>query len=217
MRFALKQHSVLPGFGISLGYTLLYLSLIVLVPLAGLLISDVVLSQMHGGTYATYFGSTSFWLVYGCIALSSVLGFGLRGKVSSLRVLGFSLAGSVLFVAPLAAWASAALNPFKAPRPLVALAGALNRYDDIRIACWEAGHLPSLNFYVQRDVALLGDDTIHAVHNPLHRFTGAIHVYGGDFFTQPRSEFDPITLAEQPYDVARTLELFRTANATLEG
>ena len=36
MRFALKQHSVLPGFGLTLGYTLLYLSLIVLIPLAAL-------------------------------------------------------------------------------------------------------------------------------------------------------------------------------------
>jgi sulfate transport system permease protein len=34
MRFALKQHSVLPGFNLTLGYTLLYLSLIVVIPLA---------------------------------------------------------------------------------------------------------------------------------------------------------------------------------------
>jgi sulfate transport system permease protein len=36
MRLALKQHSVLPGFGLTLGYTLVYLSLIVLVPLSAL-------------------------------------------------------------------------------------------------------------------------------------------------------------------------------------
>jgi predicted metal-dependent enzyme (double-stranded beta helix superfamily) len=65
----------------------------------------------------------------------------------------------------------------------------------------------------ERDVVLLGDDTIHAVVNPRRQFTGAIHVYGGDFFTQPRSEFDPDTLAEQPYDVGRTLALFEAANA----
>jgi predicted metal-dependent enzyme (double-stranded beta helix superfamily) len=64
----------------------------------------------------------------------------------------------------------------------------------------------------ERDVALLGDDTIHAVANPRRTYTGAIHVYGGDFFTQARSEFDPVTLAETPYDVARTLELFEAAN-----
>jgi len=36
MRLVLKQHSVLPGFGLTLGYTLLYLSLIVLIPLGAL-------------------------------------------------------------------------------------------------------------------------------------------------------------------------------------
>jgi predicted metal-dependent enzyme (double-stranded beta helix superfamily) len=58
------------------------------------------------------------------------------------------------------------------------------------------------------DVVLLGDDAIHAVVNPLQQHTGAIHVYGGDFFTQPRSEFDPETLEEGPYRVERTLALF---------
>lgn len=33
----LKQHSVLPGFGLTLGFTVLYLSLVVLIPLAALL------------------------------------------------------------------------------------------------------------------------------------------------------------------------------------
>jgi sulfate transport system permease protein len=35
-RFRFKQHSVLPGFGLSLGFTVFYLSLIVLLPLAAL-------------------------------------------------------------------------------------------------------------------------------------------------------------------------------------
>jgi predicted metal-dependent enzyme (double-stranded beta helix superfamily) len=60
----------------------------------------------------------------------------------------------------------------------------------------------------EREVALLGDDTIHAVVNPGSGYTGAIHIYGGDFFSEPRSEFDPETLEEQPYDVARTMALF---------
>ena len=65
----------------------------------------------------------------------------------------------------------------------------------------------------ERDVALLGDDTIHAVTNPRRTYTGAIHIYGGDFFTQPRSEFDPETLEERPYDVERALAMFEAANA----
>jgi predicted metal-dependent enzyme (double-stranded beta helix superfamily) len=64
----------------------------------------------------------------------------------------------------------------------------------------------------ERDTVLLGDDAIHAVTNPLPRHTAAIHVYGGNFFTQPRSEFDETTLEEHPYDVTRTIKLFEEAN-----
>jgi sulfate/thiosulfate transport system permease protein len=37
MRLKFKHHSVLPGFGLTMGYSLLYLSLIVLIPLSALL------------------------------------------------------------------------------------------------------------------------------------------------------------------------------------
>ena len=50
-------------------------------------------------------------------------------------------------------------------------------------------------------VLLLGDDVIHSVHNPARRsYTGAIHVYGGDFVATPRSSWDAAALREQPYD-----------------
>lgn len=66
------------------------------------------------------------------------------------------------------------------------------------------------------DVALLGDDTIHAVHNPLRRYTGAIHVYGGDITSQPgRSEWDTETMAQTPYDFDRARQHFANANAAL--
>jgi predicted metal-dependent enzyme (double-stranded beta helix superfamily) len=65
-----------------------------------------------------------------------------------------------------------------------------------------------------RDVVLLGDATIHSVANPRsHEFTGAIHVYNGDFFTQPRSQWDPETLVESPYDMTATNAAFEAANA----
>lgn len=44
MRLALKQPSVLPGFGLTLGYALLYLSLIVLLPLLALVLKTASLS-----------------------------------------------------------------------------------------------------------------------------------------------------------------------------
>jgi predicted metal-dependent enzyme (double-stranded beta helix superfamily) len=64
------------------------------------------------------------------------------------------------------------------------------------------------------DVALLGDDTIHAVHNPRRSFTGAVHVYGGDLTTRTgRSEWDDETGVEVPYDFERTRAYFDAANA----
>lgn len=65
----------------------------------------------------------------------------------------------------------------------------------------------------EREVEPLGRDIIHTVTNPLPRLTGAIHVYGGDFFATPRSEWDPETLLEGPYDVEKNMRLFAEANA----
>jgi predicted metal-dependent enzyme (double-stranded beta helix superfamily) len=63
------------------------------------------------------------------------------------------------------------------------------------------------------DVCLLGDDVIHAVENPTREFAGAIHVYGGDFFNEPRSEWSAVPYMEEPFDVARLLAHFEAANA----
>ena len=62
------------------------------------------------------------------------------------------------------------------------------------------------------DAVLLGAQTVHAVTNPLGRFTGALQIYGGDFFRVPRSEFDPDTLEERPFDVERAKGVFLEAN-----
>ncbi len=63
-----------------------------------------------------------------------------------------------------------------------------------------------------REVAPLGPDIIHSVTNPLDRLTGAIHVYGGDFFQIERSEWDPEDLTEKPYDLEKNVGLFKKAN-----
>jgi 4-amino-4-deoxy-L-arabinose transferase-like glycosyltransferase len=62
-------------------------------------------------------------------------------------------AAAVLLIAPLAAWGVAALDRYKAPRALVAEAGALRRTEEIRVGCYDLQHLPSLTFYCQRTVA----------------------------------------------------------------
>ena len=63
-----------------------------------------------------------------------------------------------------------------------------------------------------RDAEPLGRDIIHTVTNPLPRLTGAIHVYGGDFYAVTRSEWDPETLTERRYDIERNRRLFEDAN-----
>lgn len=58
------------------------------------------------------------------------------------------------------------------------------------------------------DAMPLGRDIIHSVTNPIPKLTGAIHVYGGDFFEAERSEWDAENLSEQPYDMSRVRALF---------
>ncbi len=81
----------------------------VIAPLAAMFVSDLVLGLVHGGIYFEHFINAHFLAVYACIALSAVLGFGLRGRVRSMRVLGYSLAGSLLFflLTNLAVWLTA--------------------------------------------------------------------------------------------------------------
>jgi predicted metal-dependent enzyme (double-stranded beta helix superfamily) len=64
----------------------------------------------------------------------------------------------------------------------------------------------------QSEVIALGVDAIHSVKNPERIFTGAIHVYGGDFVNQPRSQWDPDTLIEKPYEINQIRAEFARAN-----
>src|SRR5262249_24309542 len=59
----------------------------------------------------------------------------------------------------------------------------------------------------------LGRDIVHSVTNPLPRITGALQVYGGDFFGAARSEWDPETLLERPFALERARRLCAEANA----
>ena len=63
------------------------------------------------------------------------------------------------------------------------------------------------------DVLVLGDDIIHSVANSRRDFAVALHVYGGDFFSGARSEWDFDTYEERPRDLEGTRRLFDAANA----
>lgn len=65
------------------------------------------------------------------------------------------------------------------------------------------------------DSARLPADAIHSVTNPLLRFTGGIHIYGGDFFDTTRSQWDPETLAEEPSDGDAIRMMFQRENERL--
>ena len=64
------------------------------------------------------------------------------------------------------------------------------------------------------DVTPLGPHIIHSVNNPIPRNSGAIHIYGGDFFhVENRSEWNPEDLTEHEYNaenVKNVLERFST-------
>lgn len=62
------------------------------------------------------------------------------------------------------------------------------------------------------EIATLGPDIIHSVINPIPRLTGAVHIYGGDFFAPGRSQWDADSLCEEPYDVAMVMRLFEESN-----
>lgn len=88
-------------------------SLALAVPLLAMFASDLLLGVIGGGIYWSYVASLSFWSVYAAIALCTLLGFPLRGRAGGARVLGASLAGSVLFfvVTNFFAWYGSAMYP----------------------------------------------------------------------------------------------------------
>jgi predicted metal-dependent enzyme (double-stranded beta helix superfamily) len=62
------------------------------------------------------------------------------------------------------------------------------------------------------DVVSLPLDVVHSVANPIAQLTGAIHIYGGDFFATPRSEWDPGSLEQRDWSIERALSLFTESN-----
>ncbi len=56
------------------------------------------------------------------------------------------------------------------------------------------------------DTLVMGDDTIHAVRNPVgHSALAAIHVYGGDLIGEKRSMWTRPGYDEQPYDETKVV------------
>ena len=82
--------------------------------------------------------------------------------------------------------------------------------DGSRVAAARAASLS------EKDVFSLPEDAVHSVTNPIERLTGALHIYGGDFFATPRCEWDAETLLERPFDLERARRSFEEANRRFE-
>ena len=67
------------------------------------------------------------------------------------------------------------------------------------------------------DTVALPADVVHSVANPVAKLTGAIHIYGGDFFAGGRTEWDPETLAPRPWSIQGAVRQFEESNARFFG
>ena len=76
--------------------------LALLTPLVAMALSDLIIG-FHN----------LLWLVYACVALSTILGFGLRGKVGPVRVAAYGVIGSTLFfiVTNFGVWLGSSMYP----------------------------------------------------------------------------------------------------------
>lgn len=61
------------------------------------------------------------------------------------------------------------------------------------------------------DSIVLGPETIHAVTNPSREWTGSIHVYGGDYFTDGRKMWPEADSKPVPFDTSRVVGILDAA------
>jgi len=122
MKIRLKQRSVLPGFGLSLGFTVLYLSLIVLIPLSATFLKassltwprfwHVVTAPRAIASYELSFGASGIAaainLVFGLIVAWVLVRYTFPGKriFDSLVDLPFALPTAVAGIALTAIYSS---------------------------------------------------------------------------------------------------------------
>lgn len=90
--------------------------------------------------------------------LAAVAGWWYFSAQQLRRVVLVIAIGAVLTLAPIAAFGNIAFDRCRPARSLVDQSGALHPGDDLRIGAFRAGHLPSLHFYVQRNIEYLESD-----------------------------------------------------------
>lgn len=150
MRLILKQPSILPGFGLTLGFTVFYLSLIVLIPLSGLFIKTSALSWgQFGEMITTSRAIASYQLTFGASLIGALIN-GLFGSIIAWVLVRYRFPGR--------AFIDALVDlPFALPTAVAGITlaaiyasnGWLGRYLDlfgIKVAFTPLGVLVALTF-----------------------------------------------------------------------
>ena len=120
-RIGSKRRRVLPGFGLTLGCALLYLSLVVLIPLSGLFVKTATLTwtefwaiatadralASYGLTFGAAFGAALIDLIFGFVVAWTLVRYDFPGKqvVDALVDLPFALPTAVSGIALTAVYA----------------------------------------------------------------------------------------------------------------
>jgi 4-amino-4-deoxy-L-arabinose transferase-like glycosyltransferase len=144
-----------------------WLAFIGIVTIAGLLVAGgtIEVRWLRGRSWP----GLETWAILGLVLLvgAAAAAWCLRHQQRAVFLVVI-FASALGFVGPMAAGASLVLDRYRAPRPLVAEAGALQRDAEIRIGCYQLEHLPSLNFYVQRNVkhCQCDQEVLDFLHSP---------------------------------------------------
>src|SRR5438067_12748840 len=97
MKFTLKEKSILPGFGLALGFTVLYLSLIVLIPLSATFLKASSLSWPQFWHVVTAPRAlASYWLSFGASAIAAGINL-VFGLIVAWVLVRYSFPGKRLF------------------------------------------------------------------------------------------------------------------------
>jgi sulfate/thiosulfate transport system permease protein len=96
MNLILKQPSVLPGFGLTLGFSIFYLSVIVLIPLSGLFVKTSILSWgQFWETITTSRAIASYQLTFGASLVGALIN-GLFGSIIAWVLVRYHFPGRSL-------------------------------------------------------------------------------------------------------------------------
>lgn len=150
MNLILKQPSVLPGFGLTLGFSIFYLSVIVLIPLSGLFVKTSALSWgQFWETITTARAIASYQLTFGASLVGALIN-GLFGSIIAWVLVRYRFPGRALIDALVDL-------PFALPTAVAGITlaaiyasnGWLGRYLDlfgIKVAFTPLGVLVALTF-----------------------------------------------------------------------